>query len=114
MTNLRIPPDMGGDTKETDVRNLSESKRSEVLTEDEMSTLSRVTRGLRGGRISRKKDATTVILEPPKEVPVKGDTEIEACGMDGKTVKENTCVTPMYVREQAISIGLDIAVDASE
>ena len=105
---------MGGDTNETDVRNLSESKRSEV-TEDEMSTLSRVTRGLRGGRISRKKDATTVTLEPPKEVPVEGDKEArEACGMDGKTVKENTCVTPLYVREHTRSIGLDIAADASE
>jgi hypothetical protein len=113
MTNLRIPPDMGGDTQETDVRNLSESKRSEVLTEDEMSTLSRVTRGLRGGRIPAKR-TRRVVLEPPNEVPVEGDTEIEACGMDGKTVKENTCVTPLYVREQAISIGLYIAVDASE
>ena len=113
MTKFRIPPSIGGDTNETKVWNLSESQRNDAIV-DEMSTLSRVTRGLRGGRISRKKDATTVILEPPKEVPVEGDTEIEACGMDGKTVKENTCVTPMYVREQAISLGLGIAVDASE
>ena len=99
MTKFRIPPSIGGDTNETKVWNLSESQRNELMV-DEMSTLSRVTRGLKGGSISRKKETATVTLEPPKELPIEGDTEtIEARGRDGKNVKEKLCVMPLYVRE---------------
>jgi hypothetical protein len=85
-TTRCVPSVVGGKTKEKNDENLSDTTRI-LVKPDVLSTLMIKKRGSKGESRSRKFDAATETVVPPKVLPNVGDADkIDADGTVGSTV----------------------------